>query len=64
MAAHPNKRGIMVIRIVTNNVALVVGSTNPISIGDGGLLVCIKLFGEGFPELVLMLAVVHIIPSE
>ena len=64
MAAHPDKRGITVIRIVTNNVALVVGGTNPISIGDGGLLVYVKLIGEGFPEPVLMLAVVHIIPSE
>jgi hypothetical protein len=46
VATHPDKRCITAIRIVTVNIALVVGSTNPVSVGDGDLLVRVKLVGE------------------
>jgi hypothetical protein len=57
MATHPDKCGITTMGIVFANPPLVVGSTNPITIDDGGLLVHTKPVGEVFPELLLMLAV-------
>jgi len=53
-----------VIRVIAVDIALVVSSTNSVSIGDGGLLVHTKLVGEGSPELVSTPVVVHAVPSE
>jgi hypothetical protein len=55
VTAHPNKCGIAVIRITFINLGLVLGGTNPITVGDRGLFVCGKFVGEVFPELVLSL---------
>ena len=54
----------MVIRVVTVDIALVVSGMNLISVSDAGLFVDVELIREGFPELVLLFAVIHTILSE
>ena len=64
VTTHPDKRSISVIRIIAINPALVVSSTNIVSVCDGGLFVDMNPVGERFPEQVLATAVPHIEPGK